>query len=182
MTAPILFLHPNLLFATSDVRDVAREAQAAVQKLGFHIRAVDPRKPWGAEIKLRGNPERAMKFLQHFFGDLDIARELMNPVTPKILLIKQAERLSWHVHERKDAFLRLLHGNIGVSLSETDAETVPHVHLPGAYVRVPPQMRHRLSSLSGWAVVAEIGRDVVPGHPSDDEDTRRIKDDYGRKD
>ena len=180
MTAPILFEHPDRFNAATDVRNIAWLAETELERLGFLIRSADPRKPWGAEIKLRGSPERAMKFLMHFFGDLAIARELADPVTPKILLIKQAERLSWHVHERKHAHLRVLHGNVGVSLSDTDAETVPNVHLPGAYVDVPPHKRHRLSSLSGWAAVAEIGRDVVPGQPSDDRDTRRIRDDYGR--
>ena len=47
-------------------------------------------------------------------------------------------------------------------------------------MQVPPLMRHRLASQNGWAVVAEYGRDAIPGRPSDDNDTRRIQDDYGR--
>jgi mannose-6-phosphate isomerase-like protein (cupin superfamily) len=181
MPAPYLFQDLTLLVgAACDAKAIAHLARSALKDPGFIVRSCDPRKPWGAEIKLRGNPERAMKFLQHFFGDLEVAGTLMDPVTPKILLIAQAQRLSWHVHERKDAHLRVLHGQVGVSLSTTDTETAPRVHSQGAYVHVPPLMRHRLSSLSGWAVVAEIGRDIVPEHPSDDEDTRRIQDDYGR--
>ncbi|MFA5854452.1 MAG: hypothetical protein WC866_05230 [Patescibacteria group bacterium] len=180
MPAPYLFQDLARVRATCDAKTIAHLARSALEDSGFIVRSSNPRKPWGAEIKLRGNPERAMKFLQHFFGDLEIARTLIDPVTPKILLIAQSQRLSWHVHERKDAHLRVLHGQVGVSLSTTDTETTPHIHSSGAYVRVPPLMRHRLSSLSSWAVVAEIGRDVVPEHPSDDRDTRRIKDDYGR--
>lgn len=188
MTAPILFDDTSYLstriearkVSETEARNVSQITRYELERLGFIIRAVDPRKPWGAEIKLRGSPERAMKFLQHFFGDLEISRTLLDPVTPKILLIAQAERLSWHYHDRKHAHLRILHGHVGVSLSATDAETVPDVRAPGAYVDIPPLMRHRLSSLSGWAVIAEIGRDVVPDNPSDDEDTYRLRDDYDR--
>ena len=180
MTIPHLFERTEYLQASTSAGNLAALAGRAIERAGLLIKQNDPRKPWGVEIKLRGNHERAMKFLDHFFGDLPIAKTLVNPVTPKILLIANGNRLSWHVHERKDAHLRVLHGHVGVSLSSTDEEPAPRLRIPGEYVHVPPHMRHRLSSLSGWAVVAEIGRDVVPDHPSDDKDTRRIKDDYGR--
>lgn len=179
MTAPILFQNASCLRPTTSAEAISRLAKSALESEGLALRRM-ARQPWGIEIKLRGNHVRAMKFLQRFFSDLEVAHTLTDPVTPKVLLIQQAHQLSWHVHERKDAFLRILHGQLGISLSPTDEETVPHVHSPGDFVRVPPLMRHRLMSLSGWAVVAEIGRDVVPSRPSDDEDTRRIKDDYGR--
>ncbi len=177
---PVLFERQDLFTAAIDVRDIVDLARTRLTSLGFLIRRVDRQKPWGAEIKLRGSQERAEKFLRKLFDGLPIVETLSNPVTPKILLIKDACRLSWHVHARKDAHLRVLHGNVGVSMSETDAEPAPTARSPGAYVHVPPNMRHRLSSLSGWSVIAEIGRDVDPEHPSDDRDTRRIQDDYGR--
>ena len=180
MTIPHLFERTEYLQASTSAGHLAMIAEQAIEHAGLLIKKNDPRKPWGIEIKLRGNHERAMKFLEHFFGDLPIAKTLVDPVTPKILLIADGNRLSWHVHERKDAHLRVLHGHVGVSLSATDEEPAPRLRFPGAYVHVPPFMRHRLSSVSGWAVVAEIGRDVVPDRPSDDQDTRRIKDDYGR--
>lgn len=180
MTAPIIFQDPAMLSASVSAEMAARHAQYSLVRLGFGIRVVDPRKPWGVEIKLRGSPDRARKFLASFFGDLEISQAWTDVITPKIILIEQARRTSWHFHERTDTLMHILHGNVGVSMSATDAETVPRVHVPGDWLFVPPLTRHRLSSLSGWAVVAEIGRSVVPGHPGGDDDVRRISDDHGR--
>ena len=180
MAAPILVHTPTYLSAETDIRTLVAFVESALARSQFKIRGIDTDKPWGAEIKMRSSPDRAAKFLRHYFGDLEVASTLTEPVTPKILLIKNAHRLSWHVHERKDAHLRVLHGRVGVSMSTTDKEPAPHIYGPGEYVHVPPLTRHRLVSQSGWAVVAEIGRDAVPGRPSDDNDTRRISDDYGR--
>jgi len=40
--------------------------------------------------------------------------------------------------------------------------------------------RHRLVGLDDWAVVAEIWVYEVPGHPTDEDDIVRVRDDYGR--
>lgn len=180
MAAPILVHVPAYLRPETDTRTLVAFVESALARNNFKTRSIDTEKPWGVEIKLRSSPARATRFLRYAFGDLSIAAALAESFTPKILLIKDAHRLSWHVHERKDAHLRILHGRVGVSMSSTDKEPVPHIHAPGDYVHVPPLMRHRLASLNGWAVVAEIGCDTIPDRPSDDADMRRIQDDYGR--
>lgn len=176
MTIPHLFERAECLRASTTADHLATIAEAAIERAGLLIRRNNPRKPWGIEIKLRGSPERAMAFLQRFFGDLPIAGTLANPVMPNIMLIAEAHRLSWHYHDYKRAHLRILHGNVGVSLSPTDEEPAPAVQLPGTYLDIMPGMRHRLMSLSGWAVIAEIAEGAPPGRT----DTHRVRDDYGR--
>lgn len=181
MTAPpFLLTDPTLTRVHTTTDNIVDATIVALEARGFVLQCCDDRKPWGVEFKLDGTSGLAVRFRDDFFGDLEIGRGWAEPVAPKILLIREAHRLSWHFHERKDALLRVLHGNIGASLSQTDVETPPRACLPGEEIRIPPLFRHRLSSLSGWAVVAEIGRDVLLDWPSDDDDTHRIRDDYGR--
>lgn len=136
-------------------------------------------KPWGVEINI--GMSQLDQFLENFFFDLTRlpAAIRLNPAGPKVLVIEQGKRLSWHVHEYKDAFLKVKSGRVEVTLSATDEEPRPRVVFAGAEISVPPLMRHRLGSVDGWSVILELSRD---GNQSDlvGEDTRRIKDDFGR--
>ena len=155
---------------------IAGYAHMALAQRGLHVEHIDEKKPWGVEIRIL--PVHTRTFTEKFFSNLDVPRKLcQDPHGPKILLIDEVRRLSWHVHERKNEFLRVLHGNVGVSMSLTDDETPARIHLAedDEFIHIPPLMRHRLISTSGWAVVAEIS-----DHPSDDADKCRIKDDHGR--
>jgi len=136
-------------------------------------------KPWGIELKVRES--FAAVFLDKFFdGAVLPPAVLEKPFGPKILAIEEAKRLSWHVHERKDAFLRVLAGRLHVYTSPTDEEVEPVIAELEELIHIPEQIRHRLGSVGGWSLVAEISRNVFPDRPSNDADERRIKDDFGR--
>lgn len=166
-------------------KDVAKDI--AVSSIGlvltakrFVISGSSSNKPWGFELKIQES--QAPKFLEAFFGkDSQLKGILFHPVGPKILVIEEFKRLSWHVHERKDAYLRVLRGKVDVYVSWLDAESQPTTAIAGELISIPPLLRHRLGSKDGWAVIAEISRDVDPDHPSDDLDERRIADDFGRE-
>lgn len=146
---------------------------------GFEIVLTDITKPWGVEFKIR--EDQAVQFLEAFFEDALNPSEIRAcPAGPKLLVIEQGQRFSWHVHARKEALLTVVRGVVTASLSATDVEPQPLGLAAGEVVHIPAQIRHRLGSRAGWAVVAEISRNVFPDHPSDDQDSRRIEDDYGR--
>ena len=153
--------------------------RGALLRGGFGQVPSDMQKPWGVEFQVPA--ARLQEFVARFFADGAPDEIVGAAFGPKVMVIQEAHRLSWHVHARKDALLRVLHGQVGVSVSATDEEPAePAVAMPGELIRVPPGMRHRLASLSGWSVIAEISKNVDPSHPTDDDDTRRISDDYGR--
>ena len=146
---------------------------------GFSIKECNIQKPWGAEIKIAES--QARKFLETFFGKNDFPADVADqPVGPKILIIEEDKRLSWHFHERKDAFLKVLAGRVSVYMSIMNKEPEPVFESSGALVHIPELVRHRLGGLNGWAVVAEISRNVFVDRPSDDSDEKRISDDFGR--
>lgn len=50
----------------------------------------------------------------------------------------------------------------------------------GNMVEMELGTRHRLVGLDDWGIVAEIWVHRFPENPSDEEDIRRISDDFGR--
>ena len=156
---------------------VAEHVSISLAEKGFSMSEVN--KPWGIEFKI--HESQAAKFLETFFEKSSRLQEvLLHPVGPKILAIEEFRRLSWHVHERKDAYLRVLRGEVNVYVSWSDLEPRPTKAIAGDLIRIPPLLRHRLGSTNGWAILAEISRDKDPDYPSDDMDERRIADDFGR--
>mgnify|MGYP001566290612 CR=1 FL=1 len=158
---------------------VADTVRSAVTALGLTIIEEQLDKPWGVEFKI--SEAQAKEFLEGFFDADSLPAALVEkPAGPKVLVIEDSRRLSWHVHERKEACLCVLHGVVSVSVSMTDEELQPVLTHKDALIHVPPLIRHRLGSTDGWAILAEIARNVFPNQPSDDFDTRRISDDFGR--
>ncbi len=159
--------------------DLVLLVQNALAAHHLAISEIKSDKPWGIEFKINENDAPA--FLAIFFETTELPSAVLErPFGPKILAIEPSKRLSWHVHERKDAFLRNLQGTLHVYMNPTDEETTPTIAEAGAFVHVPELMRHRLGAVDGWTIVAEISRNVFPNHPSNDADERRISDDFGR--
>lgn len=169
--------------STQPTKDSAAAALAAeLRKLGIRMLTASLDKPWGIECKIVESDTRA--FLGAFFTKEELPSSVVSePYGPKILIIGPSHRLSWHVHERKDAFLKVLHGEALVYTSSTDEQpAAPSSHIvQGGLAHVPERIRHRLEGAGAGVIIAEISRNVFPDHPSDDADERRISDDYGRK-
>lgn len=148
---------------------------------GIRVASMDASKPWG--IKVMIDPRTTASFFTLMFRGILLPRKVITaPRTPKVLLIEQGKRISWHVHDRRESYLRVRMGSVGLFLSRTDVQpTFPLVHgSPSELLHIGSGVRHRLSSLSGWAVVAEVSLDTDAKNPSDQDDVRRIGDDYGR--
>jgi mannose-6-phosphate isomerase len=105
---------------------------------------------------------------------------LGNKLSPKILVVAPQQRLSWQYHSRRAEIWRVVQGEIGVVLSETDEQTELNFFEPGDVIVLNKGQRHRLVGLNDWGVVAEIWQHTDPEHPSDESDIIRLQDDFGR--
>ncbi len=169
---------------TQEVQSLPKEDLATAleqELLVFHIHVAEKRidKPWGIELKI--SEADTPLFVETFFKKEELPSAVIeHPFGPKILVIEKSKRLSWHVHERKDAFLKSVQGRLHVYTGPTDDETEPVVTEEGTLIHIPELIRHRLGAIDSPAIVAEISRNVFQNHPSDDADERRIRDDFGR--
>lgn len=126
------------------------------------------RKPWGFEINISTKELATFKnafFLDHIITDYDCG---------KIMFMKPISSLSWHYHPNKDANVKLLHGEASFKGSYDDIEpeffSVEDLdHL----VRIPKNVRHRITAGTMGAIVAELSS-------GSDDGTVRLTDEYGR--
>ena len=122
-----------------------------------------------------------MQFAQKFFtSEMMEGLSRAGKLSPKILLVKPGQRLSWQYHHRRAEIWRVVAGSAGVVRSKTDQEGAVEVLAEGDLVRLEQGERHRLVGLDDWAVIAEIWQHTDPAHPSDEADIVRLQDDYGR--
>jgi len=146
---------------------------------GFNIISSDFSRPWGGFFVI--DEAQADIFIATYFPTFK-KEELMlgNKLSPKILIVAPKQRLSWQYHFRRAEIWRVVEGEVGVVISDTDEQTDPGVYEPGELIVLSKGQRHRLVGLEGWGVIAEIWQHTEPSHPSDEEDIVRLQDDYGR--
>lgn len=149
------------------------------RKHGLTIVGEDLSRPWGGFFII--DERQADLFARKFFS-VETAEGLSRAgkLSPKILLVKPGQRLSWQYHHRRAEIWRVVAGSAGVVRSKTDQEGAVEVLAEGDLVRLEQGERHRLVGLADWAVIAEIWQHTDPAHPSDEADIVRLQDDYGR--
>ena len=101
-------------------------------------------------------------------------------LSPKILIIKPAERLSWQYHNRCAEIWQIYKGSAGIIRSNTNTENEMEVYNEGDQIVLEQGERHRLIGLDDYSVVAEIWQHTDANHPSDQDDIIRVQDDFGR--
>jgi mannose-6-phosphate isomerase len=153
--------------------------ERALTEQGFNIMAKDINRPWGGFFVI--DESQADRFVQHFFiGVTADALRIGGKLSPKILLVKPGQRLSWQYHHRRAEIWRVVEGQVAVMRSQTDEPGETFVLNPGDQITLACGERHRLIGLTDWAVIAEIWQHTNPAHPSNEEDIVRLQDDYGR--
>jgi mannose-6-phosphate isomerase len=157
----------------------ANQISKTIRENGFNIIAEDLGRPWGGFFVI--DEAQADAFAQRFFIDVtaDTLR-IAGKLSPKILLVKPGQRLSWQYHHRRAEIWRVVEGRVAVMRSPTDAPGETQVLNPGDQITLACGERHRLIGLTDWAVVAEIWQHTDPTHPSNEDDIVRLDDDYGR--
>lgn len=152
---------------------------AEIDKLGLHISEMDIEKPWGASITI--DPKDLDRFLALFYPGYDLPKDFN--LSPKFLVFTPNMRLSWQVHGRRGDLWRVLNGPVGMRISETDERPEDfNTYQVGEIIDtfMKPGLRHQNALMDNWQVVAEIWVHSDPQNPSDEDDIRRIEDDFGR--
>ena len=160
-------------------RDVFQTVEQFIKDKGFTIVDRDADRPWGGFLVIE--EEQAEEFISTFFPDQSVEDfKGFDKLSPKILLVAPGKRLSWQYHHRRAEIWRVIGGEAGVVVSDTDEQTPVKKLELGESVSLNQGERHRLVGLEGWGVLAEIWKHTDPENPSDEEDIVRVEDDFGR--
>ena len=160
-------------------KDVFSTVEQFIEGKGFTIVDKDSERPWGGFLVIEEG--RAESFIQTFFPGLSVDDfKGFDKLSPKILLVAPGKRLSWQYHHRRAEIWRVIGGDAGVVVSDTDEQTPVKKLELGESVSLKQGERHRLVGLDQWGVLAEIWKHTDPENPSDEEDIVRVEDDFGR--
>ena len=147
---------------------------------GLKIASFDFERPWGGFFVMEEN--QAQDFANCYFDGLNVEQlRFSGKLSPKILLVKPAARLSWQYHHRRAETWRVVSGPVGIIRSKDDQEGEMITFQTGETIVLEQGERHRLIGLADWGVVAEFWQHTDSSRPSDEEDIVRVQDDYARK-
>ncbi len=170
-----------LIFSTETPKELVFETVAEyLHQQGLKIDKQDSTRPWGGFFVL--DESQAEKFIATYFPHLTQDElNISGKLSPKILVVAPAKRLSWQYHHRRAEIWKLIGGTAGVVTSDTDEEkNTTHLQI-GDIIQLKQGERHRLIGLEkGWGIVAEIWRHTEAQNPSDEDDIVRVQDDFGR--
>jgi mannose-6-phosphate isomerase-like protein (cupin superfamily) len=163
---------------TSD-KNVFKTVEQFIEDKGFCIVDKDTQRPWGGFMVI--DEDQSDQFIQAFFPDLSFEDfKGFEKLSPKILIVAPGKRLSWQYHKRRAEIWRVIGGEAGVVVSDTDEQTQVEKLELGESVSLKQGERHRLVGLTRWGILAEIWKHTDPQYPSDEEDIIRVEDDFGR--
>ena len=160
-------------------KEIFETVEQFMEEKDFTIVDKDSERPWGGFLVI--DEEQAEPFIKTFFPALSVDDfKGFDKLSPKILLVAPGKRLSWQYHHRRAEIWRVIGGEAGVVVSDTDKQTPVKMLELGESVSLQQGERHRLVGLEQWGVLAEIWKHTDPENPSDEEDIVRVEDDFGR--
>jgi mannose-6-phosphate isomerase len=152
---------------------VFKEIINDIKSYGFNIDFLDFERPWGGFLVI--DETQAQEFSNKFFEGLDVnTLKIGGKLSPKILIVKPASRLSWQYHNRRAEIWQVYKGTAGIIRSDTDIENEMEVYNEGDQIILKQGERHRLIGLDDYCVVAEIWQHTDKNNPSDEEDIIRV--------
>jgi mannose-6-phosphate isomerase len=166
----------------ADFSGFVKRVQTLAEEAGYTIVELNADKPWGAYLRI--DSSQADNFVTEFFPDLSPreARLGINDaeLSPKFLIVKPGERLSWQFHHRRAERWRFLTtGAYRKSMTDDESERIEA--LADEVVQFQTGERHRLEGVPEQLVfVAEIWQHSDADQPSDEDDIVRLADDYSR--
>ena len=169
-----------LQFPSTSLREeVFSSIENYLADAGFTVVSKDFTRPWGGFFVL--DETQVPSFIETFFPHLSLADfEGFDKLSPKILIVAPEKRLSWQYHHRRAEIWKVIGGEAGVVISDTDEETSVTPLSVGTVIHLNQGERHRLVGLNTYGVVAEIWKHTDKENPSDEEDIVRVQDDFGR--
>lgn len=155
------------------------EIEQKLTQQGFKIANQDQTRPWGGFFVI--DESQAQQFADTYFDGISVEDlKISGKLSPKILVVAPAKRLSWQYHHRRAEIWQVIDGQVGVVISDTDEEGEVKKLSVGDKITLRQGERHRLVGLDGWGVLAEIWQHTDQENPSDEEDIVRVQDDFGR--
>jgi mannose-6-phosphate isomerase len=159
--------------------EVFQKIQSYLTEEGLIIFAKDETRPWGGFFVI--DETQAQKFASLFFPSININElKISGRLSPKILIVQPAKRLSWQYHHRRAEIWKLIAGKAGIVRSDTDQQGDVNELKVGEIVYLNCGERHRLVGLQGWGVISEIWQHTDASNPSNEDDIVRVQDDFGR--
>ncbi len=160
--------------------EIFKGIQKELENHNLKIDSYDDTRPWGGFFVIK--EEDAQRFSDIYFDGYDVASlRKAGKLSPKILLVKPAARLSWQYHHRRAETWRVIKGPVGVIRSFDDTQKDMTTHHNGDIITLQKAERHRLIGLDNWGVVAEFWQHTDPNNPSNEDDIVRLQDDYARQ-
>ncbi|MDA3615669.1 cupin domain-containing protein [Polluticaenibacter yanchengensis] len=160
-------------------QEAFEEIQLKLNNWGYNVVNKDDSRPWGGFFVL--DESQVEKFAGQFFAGEDFGEiQITEKLSPKILLVAPAQRLSWQYHHRRAEIWKCIGGTVGVITSDDDTEKIQHTLNTGDIIKLKQGERHRLIGLDGWGFVAEIWQHTDVNNPSNEDDIVRVQDDFGR--
>lgn len=159
--------------------EVFKQVDKYLKENGFNIITQDQTRPWGGFFVI--DETQSDKFIEFFLKDIPEAKsQSIGKVSPKILIVEPAKRLSWQYHHRRSEVWKVIAGEAGVVTSDTDEENPMQTKNLNDVIILKKGERHRLIGTKGWGILAEIWQHTDPENPSNEDDIVRVTDDFGR--
>ncbi len=160
-------------------QNVFTAVEKYLQHQNIKIDKQDSSSPWGGFFVIEESESE--KFIRLYFPHLTkVDLNISGKLSPKILVVAPAKRLSWQYHHRRAEIWKLIGGTAGIITSDTDEEKETRDLSIGDIIHLKQGERHRLLGTTGWGVVAEIWRHTDAANPSNEDDIVRLQDDFGR--
>ena len=164
---------------SSDKRTVFTQVKTFLENQQFSIYNCDETRPWGGFYVI--DEKDSHKFITTYFHGVPEANSsAYNKISPKILIVEAGKRLSWQYHHRRAEVWKVISGEAGIIVSDTDKEGDLEIKKKDEIIILQQGQRHRLVGLKSWAVIAEIWQHTDSENPSNEEDIVRVTDDFGR--
>jgi len=159
---------------------ISEQIRKMLNDLNLKISGEDFERPWGGFFKI--DKDSLPDFISIYFSGVKIPFEINKfYLSPKILVVEPGKKLSWQSHERRSEFWKIVKGPVGIFTSDTDIQPEEmEIYNEGETIEMKLGTRHRLVGLEDWGIVAEIWIHKYNDNPSDEDDIRRIQDDFGR--
>lgn len=172
----------SLNFDIDDYQSLIQDIESAISDAGYEVVEKNVDKPWGAYLRI--NSSQADEFVADFFSEITPEQARLGikgaELSPKLLIVKPAQRLSWQYHDRRaERWHFLTPGAYRRSLTDDESDRISAE--AGEVVQFQTEERHRLEGMaSGFVVVAEIWQHSDIDNPSNEDDIVRLADDYQR--
>lgn len=158
---------------------VFESVREKLEAQNFTIIDSDNSRPWGGFFVI--DEKQSSFFIDTFLSNIPEAKtQQFGKISPKILIVAPRKRLSWQYHHRRSEVWKVIYGEAGVVISDTDEEKGVCIKKQNDVIILKKGERHRLIGTEGWGVIAEIWQHTDAENPSNEDDIVRVQDDFGR--